>query len=203
MRILTHLMDGVTGLAYPAQCQVCGSMISHYDDGVACAGCWEDPGITALYDCPICDRCGSPLERRGAVVRGPSCGHCETLPFAVACACGSYGGALEASIVFLKSQPHICRRLRDIICKTFSDQGDRLASDVIIPVPLHRRRLRERGYNQAELIANILARRFKIAVDARALVRIKETERHRIGLDAKDRAGSVERAFRVDRIEPI
>jgi len=64
-------------------------------------------------------------------------------------------------------------------------------------VPLHRTRERQRGFNQAAIIAKIICREFDLPLDDRALARVKATERHRAGLDAIDRAQSVERAFKT------
>ena len=197
MRLLAELRDGLTALAYPALCQVCGAMIDRYDDGMACAACWTDAEITPLFGSALCVRCGLPLAGSQAGDRALSCGSCETFAFTTARACGAYAGAIEASILFLKSHPHLCRRLRHMILRTFAEQQPALAADVIVPVPLHRRRRRERGFNQAELIARVIARQTRLPLVPRLLTRAKPTERHRAGLDARDRARSVAGAFRV------
>jgi ComF family protein len=127
------------------------------------------------------------------------CGSCEGLPFWSARSCGVYGGALEANILFLKSYPHICRRFREIIGQTLSVHSQALESDVIIPAPLHNSRRRERGFNQAEVIAAAVKHFARVEVDARSLVREKRTERHRAGMDAVDRARSIDGAFKVVR----
>jgi ComF family protein len=119
------------------------------------------------------------------------------MPFTHARACGAYAGTLEANVLFLKSQPHVCRRLRDILRQTFAANLAYLSSDLVMPVPLHLRRRLERGFNQAELIAGVIAAHFDLRLDAATLVRSKNTERHRAGMDALDRKKSVEGAFRV------
>jgi ComF family protein len=198
MRLLTHLRDGLTTLVYPAQCQVCDAMINRYADGVACNDCWTDATVTPLFDGPLCVKCGLPLPGRITTHQPLHCGLCSALPF-TARACGAYAGALAAGIRFLKSQPHLCHRLRRLIAHTFAEQRTRLAADVVVPVPLHRQRQRERGFNQAELIARLIAREGRLPVDTHLLIRTKPTERHRAGLDARDRSRSVAGAFRVAR----
>ena len=74
---------------------------------------------------------------------------------------------------------------------------------MIVPVPLHRRRRRERGFNQAERIARLIARESGSPLAANLLIRTKPTERHRAGLDAKDRARSVASAFQVPRPQAV
>ncbi|MBI3650636.1 MAG: ComF family protein [Acidobacteria bacterium] len=127
------------------------------------------------------------------------CRRCEALPFAFARACGAYGGALKANILFLKSQPHICRRLRDLLIQRFAAQQHFLVSDLVIPVPLHTARRVERGFNQAELLAQVIASHFRLRLEKKLLRRAKHTDRHRAGMDALDRLKSVERAFQVTR----
>jgi ComF family protein len=202
MRLLTSLRDGLMALGYPATCYVCGAMIDRYDDGVACADCWADKSITPLFREPLCLRCGLPLPGRLTDNQAAHCGRCSALPF-TARACGAYSGALEASIWFLKSQPHLCGRLRRLITATFNQQRAALAADIIVPVPLHRRRRRERGFNQAELIARVIARESRLPLAANLLIRAKPTERHRAGLDAKDRARSVKGAFQVPHSQAV
>jgi ComF family protein len=108
-----------------------------------------------------------------------------------------YSGALEASILFLKTRPHLSPRLRALLCGTFDNNRNALESEVVVPVPLHRAREKQRGFNQAAIVAGLISRNFNLRLDKHSLVRTKPTERHRAGMDATDRAKSVERAFRV------
>jgi ComF family protein len=68
---------------------------------------------------------------------------------------------------------------------------------LIVPIPLHRERERERGFNQALLLARELARLTGVPLDEHCVVRLVHTERHRAGMDAKARRQSVARAFAV------
>lgn len=196
-RVSTKIRDALITVAWPQTCHLCGRMVESFADGPVCAQCWTDPVITTFFfDKSVCSKCGLPLER--ASVR-QSCGRCERFSFQAARSCGLYGGALKASVLFLKSHPHLCPRLTEIITRTFSINRNALSCDVVIPVPLHRKRERERGFNQSSLIAKVIASKFGIRFDLRSLLRIKHTERHRAGMDQIDRAKSVERAFTVAR----
>ena len=205
-RALRNIRDGLLGLAYPEECRVCGGVVESWDDGVACARCWDDPALTKILIGCVCSKCGVPVAPRtnSAQYASPSeagrlCGMCSSAPFTAARACGVYSGALEASILFLKVTPHICPRLRAIINRTFSEHHVALRSDVVVPIPLHRLRQKQRGFNQAAIVAALISRGFDLRFDDRSLTRIKATERHRAGMDASDRAHSVERAFEVAR----
>lgn len=124
------------------------------------------------------------------------CGRCDDDAFTVARACGSYEGALRASILELKREPHVARRLALLLHET--QRRDPLkTADVIVPVPLHAGRERERGFNQAVVIAQELARLSGLPIDEHSVVRGLHTERHRAGMDAKARRKSVAEAFAV------
>ncbi len=206
LRAIRNLRDGLLGLAYPQECRLCGDAVESWDEGVVCAQCWDDPALTRVLTGSVCAKCGAPVTPETPSALGEPqttaaglCGMCPSAPFTAARACGVYSGAFEASILSLKMTPHICPRLREIIRHTFSEHQSALRSDIVIPVPLHHLRERQRGFNQAAVIARVVSRGFGLRVDDRSLKRIRPTERHRAGMDANDRAQSVERAFAVGK----
>jgi ComF family protein len=107
-----------------------------------------------------------------------------------------YDGALRAAIVELKRRPHLTRRLTEQLVKTQS-RAPLADADLIIPVPLHSSRERERGFNQALVIARALARLSHLPLDEHTLVRHAQTRMHRVGMDAKARRQSLADAFIV------
>lgn len=68
--------------------------------------------------------------------------------------------------------------------------------DVIVPVPLHPARLRERGYNQSQLLAEHLAEEYQISLAGNSLVRVRHTE-HQTLLNEKERWTNIHEAFRI------
>jgi ComF family protein len=78
------------------------------------------------------------------------------------------------------------------------DDDDTPLPDLLVPVPLHPRRIRERGFNQALEIARPLARQMNLPLDCRSCVRARHTE-HQTGLSAKERRGNVHGAFEIRR----
>jgi ComF family protein len=213
-RALKRLRDGLISIAYPASCHICSRPVESIEDGVTCAPCWNETVTTLLLDCFAgCAKCGAPLSStpQSTLNRDSDsgsepesygqryCGSCTAAPFTLARSCGLYAGALEASILFLKTHPYVCARLRRILCQTVRRQHEELAADVVIPVPLHRLRERTRGFNQAEIIARSVSTELGLPVDDRTLVRTRHTERHRAGMDAIERRRSVEGAFEVVR----
>jgi ComF family protein len=73
--------------------------------------------------------------------------------------------------------------------------------DAVVPVPLHRRRLAERGFNQATLLFRPLARALSVPLEPTLLRRVRATL-PQAGLDAEERAGNVHRAFVCVRPPP-
>ena len=86
--------------------------------------------------------------------------------------------------------------LTDLLEAATRAKLDASAVDVIVPVPLAPERFRERGYNQSELLTQSLGRRLSRRVDARALIRTRNTE-HQARLDRADRLTNLKGAFAV------
>jgi ComF family protein len=77
------------------------------------------------------------------------------------------------------------------------------SANLIIPIPLHPSRERERGFNQATLLARELARLSRLPIDEHSVVRRIHTERHRAGMDSIARRKSVAGAFALRRRDRI
>ncbi len=124
------------------------------------------------------------------------CRRCDEDAFTAARACGAYEGALRASVLALKREPYINRRLVSLLVEIQSraplDKATR-----VIPVPLHPDREKERGFNQAAIIGGELARAVRLPFDEVSLIRTVHSERHRAGMDARGRRESVKDAFNV------
>jgi ComF family protein len=220
---IQRLRDGILSLTYPQECRICHQPVESWDDGIVCAPCWSNPRITRLFDGqPACGKCHLPLPPRQNVSplepsptqieapesssRTPSpatatgsdfCGQCASMPFTIARACGAYGGALEANVLFLKSRPYLCPRLRQLLLRAYVAGHPDLSSQLVMPVPLHPSRRQERGFNQAEVVASLIARQFHLPLDTTSLRRTQNTRQHRAGMDAFDRRHSLLGAFRV------
>ncbi|HEV7902912.1 MAG TPA: ComF family protein [Pyrinomonadaceae bacterium] len=199
-RQLDALYDATLALVYPMRCAACGAAsVEGRRDAPACAACWHGTTIfTGEETC--CWKCGA--EARGDVspekrieVR---CRRCDEWAFTAARAVGKYEGALRAAVLALKHEPHVPARLAELLCAAQGrpplDEATR-----IVPVPLHAERERERGFNQATLLARSLAARIKLPLDEWSVVRRGHTSRHRAGMDRQARRETVERAFQVTR----
>jgi ComF family protein len=126
------------------------------------------------------------------------CNRCDDFEFTNARACGLYSGALRASVLFLKTEPHLCGRVRNLIRKSYRDNPVLHSANLIVPIPLHPSRQKERGYNQALIVATELRRESRLPIDIWNLQRLKATDRHRAGLDSHDRSKDMKKAFKID-----
>jgi ComF family protein len=193
------LYDSALALLFPHACAVCGESTEARACGAACAACWQKTRIFSEDDL-VCWKCGVPApghvpEESRREVR---CRRCDAEHFTAARACGAYDGALRASVLALKREPHVAARLALLLFETARRAPLRDAT-LIIPVPLHPERLRERGFNQAAMLGRALAELARLPIDYQSLIRTAHTERHRAGMDARARRESVEAAFSVRR----
>ena len=192
---VSSLYDAALAVAYPQICAVCEGSVESRFEGVACAGCWEETRLITVED-TLCWKCGALglagiAEERSEAVR---CHRCDDAAFTAARACGLYQGALRAAVIELKRAPHVPKRLLQLMQET-SRRSPLDRFTLMVPVPLHPQREKERGFNQAAVLARALSRRTGRPVAEDCLIRIEHTERHRAGMDAQARRESVENAF--------
>jgi len=200
---ISGIYDSMLALVYPTACAVCGASVESRHDAPACAMCWARARFFADDD-TVCWKCGAiseaavPDDQRKTI----RCGGCDPDNFTAARACGLYEGVLRASVLALKREPHIGKRLLQTMIRT-QRRAPIAAANLIIPVPLHGKRERERGHNQAAVLAHELARGTGLELDEHVLVRRMHTKRHRAGMDARARRESVAGAFAVRAAKQI
>src|SRR5713101_5862876 len=197
------LYDAALALVYPQACAVCGGSVESRHDGVVCAACWKATRLFVDED-TLCWKCGAFTRANVSEDRRKSirCGQCDEDGFTAARACGFYEGALRASVLELKREPHVAVRLAHLMLAALQREPVNSAN-LIIPVPLHSGRERERGFNQAVLLARELSRLSKLPLDEHSVIRRVHTERHRAGMDGRARRESVADAFAVRHADAI
>lgn len=190
------MLDSILTVAYPQACRSCGGSVEIFSDGAACGDCWRRTQIFSGAE-TLCAKCGAVQGLNDASYE-TFCHRCDEHFYDAAIAVGVYEYALSASILNLKREPYVAPRLRKLFVARFESSDFQIA-DVIVPVPLSKKRELERGFNQAAVLSKILARKTKINLNEKSLVRKIHTPMHRIGMDGKARALSVENAFEVTR----
>lgn len=172
---------------FPPLCTLCGGHGERGRD--LCPGCAGDlPVVKAT-----CVQCSAPLPLSGM------CGYCQRRPpaFDRTVAAFHYLPPLDAMIKRLKFNGDL--RLARLLGSLMVDHlggSEAVLPDVIVPVPLHVQRLRERGFNQALELARPIAERFGAPLDWRHVVRTRATD-PQSELPAKLRSRNVKGAFSV------
>jgi ComF family protein len=198
MKQLATVWNGLLDVVYPPCCLVCGARLT---TGALCELCVS--GFVPLTP-PFCARCGVPT-----LADKPLCYPCEAgaePPFDWSHALGQYRGTLRQAIHRLKydGKTALARPLGTLLARSldassllmdaFSPEPHKI--DLVVPIPLHPARLRERGFNQAERIALYLAQERDWLLDSSSLRRVRRT-RTQTALRLAERAANVQGAFAV------
>ncbi len=232
--ILRTAFDALAAVLFPAPCRICGTTLLNASRIPICDLCLAS--FQPIVE-PMCECCGRPfptvvaatatgaesarqhsvLATGGAAAAGvetatPLCRLCRDGNYAFdrARSYGLYNDVLHHAILLLKYEE--VTRLGDWFAEQLAAivarEGEAFRADVVVPVPLHPDRQRERGCNQAELIARPLARRLHLKQGAYLLVRTKPRPA-RLVLSRKEHWDSVLGAYatrkglRVDKLRVL
>lgn len=130
------------------------------------------------------------------------CHRCDGHFYDRAISIGLYERALASCVVALKSEPYVPEHLRELVTDAFA-RSPFYDADLLVPVPLSRARRIERGFNQAEVVANVIADFAGIPIESQSLVRRSHTPMHRAAMDRRARELTVEDAFAVNHSESV
>lgn len=196
---VSALADAGLALVFPQACAVCGGSVEARADGFACGACWHKTRLFGGEDL-VCWKCGAPARGRAPEEKRQEvrCRRCDDEHYTAARACGAYEGALRATVLALKREPHAPARLVSLMFEA-QRREPLVRATRIVPVPLSADRLRERGFNQAAVLARALSRPARLPLDEWSLIRTAHTARHRAGMDERARRESVADAFAVRR----
>ncbi len=184
----------------PAPCRVCKETLENASRIPICRTCLAS---LVPYNGPMCGHCGRPVvsaTRSGETA--PQCHVCSRglYDFDFARSFGTYTPAMARAIVLLKYQKVLplggwfASRLQEVVARTPEIFAADI--DIIVSVPVHPARLRERGYNQAELIARPLARRLGLPFRSYLLVRTKPRP-DKLTLTLRERWRTVKGAYAI------
>lgn len=189
-RSLAALPRRLLDLALPPRCGRCEALVN--DPGSLCAECWAE---MAFIGAPLCDICGVPFELQ---IDDALCGDClaRRPTYGRARAAVVYDDASRSLILPFK---HADRTdLAPLLARWLAQAGAALLAeaDLLVPVPLHRRRLWRRRFNQAGLLARQLGGLADLPVDYDLLSRVRAT-RSQGGLSRQGRFRNLRGAFAV------
>jgi ComF family protein len=193
--IVKRIFAALSELIFPTTCMTCGTVLDYQALPVFCAECFSK---IRFIRSPLCPCCGIPFEAAGS--DDHLCGSCLAAPpvFSAARSAGHYENVLLDAIHQFKyrGRTAVGKSLGRLMAGS-SYPGFSIADySLVIPVPLHVKRLRERGFNQSLILAREIARRFSRPLDFMALRRNIHTD-PQVGLGKKDREKNVRGVFEV------
>ncbi len=197
MKVKKTLFNGLLDFILPPLCISCRSIVQEHHG--LCAQCWEN--VTFIQP-PFCDILGFPLPfdegdktvSAAAITMDPNFDHARSVAL--------YDGVMRDLIHHFKyygqmESKTIFGRWLAMASYEFIDNAD-----LIVPVPLYRRKLFARRFNQAAILSDSLGDITGIAVERFVLKRVKDTKQQ-VGLSALQRRQNVGGAFAVDKVDKI
>jgi ComF family protein len=207
-RVLRSPMDSLGCALLPAFCTLCGSPLPRLSTVPICDVCWAEFPVQSG---PVCARCGDVLDAPqldSSPASAALCRSCRMAPpqFVRAVAFGPYQDRMKAAIHALKyDRLHpAARRLGQMLAEAIAQLApDAPAEMLVVPVPLHRSKYAQRGFNQARSLAvyalGYLRRShpdWKLTLASSTLMRLRATE-SQAGLTFRQRRLNVSGAFTV------
>ena len=203
---LRGMCEALASIALPAPCRICTRTLDTGSVIPFCHDCAES--LARVLPNPLCAQCGRPIVSAAAAdgMAPPQCHLCrrEVYAFDFARSFGAYTPRMSRAILLLKYGnvtplgAWFARHLASLIER----QPQHFAADIVVPVPLDRGRLRERGYNQAELIAKPLARLLGIPFRSYLLLRTRPRP-NQLRLTRRERWETVRGAYATHKTAQV
>jgi ComF family protein len=187
MQILHRFADVVIDFALPKRCPACGEIVEQANS--LCAACWQSLDFLTGQGCA---HCNTPME-----LPGLTCGPCLAHPphHDAVLAAVRYGETARSIAIRFKHGRRI--GLARIMAQMMAHNFDRNSQPLIVPIPLHRSRLWQRGFNQSVLIARALPNVDQEHIKVNLLIRSKKTPMLK-GMGHKARSDTLKGAFAIN-----
>ena len=180
-------------LIYPPVCQLCEAQRATRDSGFVCSRCWSK---VRFIKPPFCERCGLPCE--GEIYTPLECSNCRDMELHFSTARSAVAAKGVARDAIHRYKYHQALWFETFLADLFlraAVAGLRAGQwDLVVPVPLHSTKEREREFNQAERLAGHLATSLGLPLKANLVERVLPTRTQAL-LSKKQRAENVRRAF--------
>jgi ComF family protein len=191
-----RIADGILNLVFPDSCLICAAPVARLQDRGICQACWQKV-LQLRITGAKCPSCGIPYQSFDEE-DAHLCGRCtlNLPPYSGARAFGYYSSELSRIVRAFKfdGRRDLVPLLASLLASAFLEFWLPEDVDLIVPVPLHSKRKKERGYNQAALLARSLARLLGKSCGERVLARRRPTL-PQVGLSDADRVRNVQAAF--------
>lgn len=195
--VLKTITESIINIIYPPICVGCNKPMHHTKNNIfLCSQCYYN---IKRHTPPFCQKCGRGLIEAENIIKGicPTCID-RRYHFQRAYSICSYEGTIKELIhKFKYSQKLHYKIIFEKLCSEFIDAFKILSDiDIIIPIPLHSARLREREYNQSQILSSILSNIINKPVVSNLLMRVRNTK-PQVALDEKSRIENICGCFSV------
>jgi len=201
---MNKFFNDLINFIFSANCRTCAEPFSSLKERYICQKCFSR---IEFITPPYCDKCGKVLVESFSEIEKPLCKECQTVKryFYKARGVGVYEDILRESIHIFKFEKKkgIHKPLGELLVNYLKEQHPDLISqiDYIIPVPLHRKRLKLRGFNQAQLLSIYISKYFNLPLNF-DLKRIRYTI-PQMSLSREERLENIKGAFEVKNYKAI
>ncbi len=190
------MLQVLLDILYPVRCPVCEEIVLPRGQRI-CRSCREK---LVYIEEPRCKRCGKPIEYE----EQEYCSDCRRKNFHYdgGYAVWVYNEAMRASVAGFKyrgRKEYAVFYIQEI-ARLYGETIRRLSPEAIVPVPIHRSKYLERGYNQADILAKGIGRELQLPVYSKLLVRHKKTLPQK-KLSDKERLKNLTEAFQINKRE--
>lgn len=183
----------ISQILFPDKCVVCHEILGNKDERLMCLKC---QGYIQPLTEPRCKRCSKSLGK----LEQEYCRDCQKQNFLVerGIALYPYNEWMQRAVANFKYRGELAGGdyFANELAKNCGDWIYSIAPDVLIPVPIHKRRMRFRGFNQADYLAQKLGELLRIEVSKDYLMRTVDTKPQK-GLDVKARTENLQKGFCV------
>lgn len=179
----------IRNIFFPAKCPVCDKPVAPYGEMI----CRKCEGIFKYIEEPYCKKCGKTLKDNCIEY----CYDCVNKKHYFDCGLSLYDYSTVQEALFrfkYNERPEYAEYFGKEMARRYRDEICRFDAEVMIPVPLHKKKERKRGYNQSECIARVIGNELNIPVDTSLIRRITDTLPQK-SLDDIERQNNLKKAF--------
>ncbi len=200
--VFPRVIDSLSCVLFPEVCYFCGSL-NDTEGSVVCSNCRSS--VRSVVK-PFCEICGLPLAKLNHFSDDLFCGSC--MSNAPAYDRARYGvyyeNAVRSAITRFKFHASLfnVRPIAEFLIDAFNRHYADESIDVILPIPIHRKRLIERGFNQVITLSKKLSNSTGIPIERTSLIKRKHTK-PQVGLPRSKRILNLKNAFEVSKPEKI
>jgi competence protein ComFC len=200
VKLLPKIYENLLEFIWPRFCINCSEKLKT-GQGIFCEDCINRINYIHM---PYCDICGDPVD--GDVRKNYTCQYCNQRNphFLMARSAIRFDGVAKKTIYELKynKETYVGKYLAQLAFHTIENEYENVIFDYVTYIPLHKRKTKQRTFNQSKLIAQYIAKMLKVNLAADLLIRSKYTNTQTL-LNFQERRKNISGAFKAANISKL